>query len=79
MTHGPALAALVRDQRWFASKSRTLTGGRIADSGSLSDGCVLALFEAEFSDAGRELYQLPYRIGDDGEIVLFRLAGDPRR
>jgi maltokinase len=79
VTREPALAPLVRDQRWFGSKSRRLTGGRIADSGPLLDGCVLALFQAEFAEGGSELYQVPHRIADDGEIVLAlsdrRLAG----
>ena len=66
----PGLAALVREQRWFGSRSRTLTGGRISDSGALPPGCVIALFEAEFADGGNELYQLPHRIAEDGEIVL---------
>ena len=70
MRREPGLAALVREQRWFGSKSRTVTGGRIADSGALPPGCVIALFEAEFADGGNELYQLPHRIAEDGEIVL---------
>jgi maltokinase len=65
-----ALATLVREQRWFASKSRALAGGRAVDSGALAPECVLAIFEAEFADGGSELYQLPYRVSDDGEIVL---------
>jgi maltokinase len=70
VTGEPALAALVREQRWFGSKSRTVTGGRIADSGPLPPGCLFALFEAEFDDGDSELYQLPHRVADDGEIVL---------
>ena len=77
MTGEPALAALVREQRWFGSKSRALAGGRIADAGSLSADCVLALFDVEFADGGHELYQLPYRVAgaDDGENVI--ALGDP--
>jgi maltokinase len=65
-----ALAPLVREQRWFGSKSRAPAGGRILDSGPLSPDCLLALFETEFADGGSELYQLPYRIARDGEVVL---------
>ncbi len=70
MTGEPALAALVREQRWFGSKSRALAGGRIADAGALSADCVLALFEVEFADGGHELYQLPYRVAADAEKVI---------
>ena len=65
-----ALAALVREQRWFGSKSRSLAGGRIVDSGALSPECTLALFEMAFADGGSELYQLPYRLALNGEVVL---------
>ncbi|MDP9255858.1 MAG: phosphotransferase [Actinomycetota bacterium] len=65
-----ALAALVREQRWFGSKSRSLAGGRIVDSGALSADCVLALFETDFVAGGSELYQLPYRLAGDGALVL---------
>jgi predicted trehalose synthase len=64
------LAALVREQRWFGSKSRALAGGRIVDSGALSPDCTLALFETEFADGGSELYQLPHRLARDGAVVL---------
>ena len=65
-----ALAPLVRGRRWFASKSRELAGGRIVDSGALSSGCTLALFEAAFADGGSELYQVPYRVDAGGAPVL---------
>jgi maltokinase len=70
VTGDQALAELVREQRWFGSKSRALAGGRIVDTGALPPECVLALFEAEFAEGGSELYQLPYRIADDGDKVL---------
>jgi maltokinase len=71
-----ALTRLVREQRWFGSKSRALTGGRLVDAGALPGGGVLALFEAAFADGGSELYQLPYRVDADGELVL--AAADPQ-
>ena len=70
MTGERALAALVREQRWFGSKSRALAGGRTVDSVALPPECVLALFQAEFAEGGSELYQLPYRVAEDGEKVL---------
>jgi maltokinase len=70
VTGEPALAALVREQRWFGSKSRPAAGGRIADAGALSADCVLALFEVEFADGAHELYQLPYRVAGDAEKVI---------
>jgi maltokinase len=76
VTGEPALAALVREQRWFGSKSRVLTGGCIADAGALSADCALALFEAEFAEGAGELYQLPYRVAGGGEKVL-ELADPP--
>src|SRR4029077_12182848 len=51
-------------------RPRPAGGGRLADSGPLPPGCVIALFEAQFADGGSELYQLPHRMADDGEIVL---------
>jgi maltokinase len=65
-----ALAALVREQRWFGAKSRRLTGGRIVDAGPLPPDCTLALFEAAFADGERELYQLPYRVHAHGGVEL---------
>jgi maltokinase len=70
VSDGRALAPLVREQRWFASKSRTLTSGRIVDSGALSPDCALALFETAYADGGSELYQLPRRVDRNGEAVL---------
>jgi maltokinase len=63
-------AAIVREQRWFGSKSRELTCGRIVDRGALAPGCTLALFEAAFAGGEGELYQLPYRAGEDGAVEL---------
>ncbi|HET6173423.1 MAG TPA: hypothetical protein VFD90_12485 [Gaiellales bacterium] len=65
-----ALGWLVREQRWFGSKSRELAGGRIVDSGALAPDCALALFEIAFAEGPGELYQLPYRVAADGRPVL---------
>jgi maltokinase len=76
VTAEAALLRLVGDQRWFGSKSRVLTSGRVIDTGLLSEGCVLALFEAEFADGESELYQLPYRVDDETGRLELSLA-DP--
>jgi maltokinase len=70
-----ALAAVVREQRWFGAKSRVLSRVRIAASGSLPRHCALALLEVAFAEGRPELYQLPYRSAGHGraEIAL----GDP--
>jgi len=65
-----ALAALVREQRWFGSKSRAFAGARIAGSGPLARHCALALLEISFSDGPGELYQVPYRGGGRGAVEL---------
>jgi maltokinase len=65
-----ALAVRVCEQRWFASKSRTLASGRVVDAGPLSPDCRLAIFETCFADGGSELYQLPHRLGANGDMVL---------
>ena len=70
MSSERALAPIVREQRWFGSKSRAAAGGRIVDRGVLSADCALALFESAFADGGSELYQLPYRVAPDGGLVL---------
>jgi maltokinase len=70
VSDGRDLVQLVREQRWFASKSRALTGGRVVDSVALSRDCSLALFETAYADGGSELYQLPWRAGENGEPVL---------
>jgi maltokinase len=70
VTDERALTRLVREQRWFGSKSRSLTSGRVVDSGPLAPDCVLALFETGFADGDSELYQLPYRVAASGEVEL---------
>ena len=75
MTGDAALTEFVGAQRWFGSKSRSLAGGRVVDSGELAPGCALALFEAAFADGGDELYQLPMRLTESGAIELS--AADP--
>ncbi|MDX6539059.1 MAG: maltokinase [Gaiellales bacterium] len=67
---GPALAALVREQRWFGGKSRPLADVRIAASAQLARDCRLALLDVAFQDGPSELYQLPYRATGHGRVEL---------
>jgi maltokinase len=62
-----ALAAVVREARWFGAKSRPLARVRIADSAPLARDCRLALLDVAFDEGPRELYQLPYR-ASHGEL-----------
>jgi maltokinase len=65
-----ALAALVREQRWFGGKARPLARVRIADSGQLARDCRLALLDVAFVEGPREIYQLPYRSRGHGRIEV---------
>jgi maltokinase len=76
VTAESALLRLVGEQRWFGAKSRPLAGGRVVDTGLLSENCVFALFAAEFADGGRDVYQLPYRVDEDSGRLDLSLA-DP--
>jgi trehalose synthase-fused probable maltokinase len=70
-----ALAALLREQRWFGAKSRPLARVRIADSGQLARDCRLALLDVAFSDGPGEIYQLPYR--PTGHSAIEASLADP--
>jgi maltokinase len=65
-----ALGAWVEGQRWYASKSRHVTGVELAESIMLSEDpvLVLALLQTRFSTGTHELYQLPLGVTDDDEI-----------
>jgi maltokinase len=56
-----ALAGWIEGQRWYASKSRHVTGIEIDEGVSLAGdpNLVLALIEARFATGSHELYQLP--------------------
>src|SRR5919204_2014496 len=56
------LGAWVEAQRWYASKSRHVTGVELSESIVLSDEppvLVLALLQTRFATGTHELYQLP--------------------
>src|SRR5690242_17871891 len=54
-------------QRWFASKTREVSGIEVVDSVSLSEHLVLALIEARFPVGTHETYQVPFALGQDAK------------
>jgi maltokinase len=54
-------------QRWYASKSRAVTGIDVVERVQLSDEFVLALAQARFATGTHELYQLPLCISPAAE------------
>ncbi|MBE2317577.1 phosphotransferase [Solirubrobacter sp. CPCC 204708] len=59
-------------QRWFASKTREVSGVEVVDSVALSEQLVLALIEARFPVGTHETYQVPLalRPSGDGEPIF---------
>jgi trehalose synthase-fused probable maltokinase len=65
-----ALAGWIEQQRWYASKSRHVTGIEI-DEGVAVTGdptLVLALIETRFATGSHELYQLPMAFLPSGQV-----------
>jgi maltokinase len=60
----------VQHQRWYASKSRSITGIDIVESITLRDDplLLLALVQTRFATGTHELYQLPLAIRSPGEV-----------
>ena len=60
----------VQQQRWYASKARSVTGIEIVESITLRDDppLVLALVETRFGSGTHELYQLPLAIRPPSEV-----------
>ena len=56
------VAAWLEAQRWYASKSRHVTGLQIEESVAIADGppLVVNLVQARFASGSHELYQLPF-------------------
>ena len=56
-----AVAAWLQDQRWYASKSRSVASLEIEESVALAGPppLVLALVQARFATGSHDLYQLP--------------------
>ena len=65
-----ALAALVREQRWFGAKTRVVSGVRIVARAPLARHCTLALLDVAFAEGRGELYQLPYRGAGHGRAEI---------
>ncbi|HEX6460868.1 MAG TPA: hypothetical protein VF032_18270 [Thermoleophilaceae bacterium] len=64
-----ALREWVENQRWYASKSRTVTGVDLVETVVLRDEpplLVLALLQTRFSTGTHELYQLPLAVRPAG-------------
>jgi maltokinase len=59
----------VAEQRWYASKSRAVTGIEIIESISLGEGLYVVLVQTRFATGTHELYQLP---------LIMRSAEDER-
>src|SRR5690348_17704097 len=66
-----ALGAWVEEQRWYASKSRHVTGVELAESLLLSEEpvLVLALLQTRFPTGTHELYQLLLGGTSDDQIA----------
>ena len=60
----------VQQQRWYASKARSVAGIEIAEMVTLRDEppLVLALVETRFGTGTHELYQLPLAIRPPSEV-----------
>jgi predicted trehalose synthase len=66
-----ALRTWVEEQRWYASKSRHVTGIEIDEGVVVSEDppLFLALVQTRFSTGSHELYQLPLTFRRSGETV----------
>ena len=66
----------VARQRWYASKSRAVTGIEIVEGIALGEQLYLALVQTRFATGTHELYQLPLtlRAGDGAESTAHRIA-----
>jgi maltokinase len=59
-----SVGAWLEQQRWYASKSRHVTGLEVDESVALADSppLLLALVQARFASGSHELYQLPFAL-----------------
>ncbi len=86
-----SLREWVKEQRWYASKSRGVAGIEIVEGISLSDDLFLALVQTRFATGTHELYQLPLALVRSGELpgssaiartsdwTAYDALGDPSR
>ncbi len=66
-----SLREWIQRQRWYASKSRSITGIEIVESVTLRDEplLVLALVQTRFATGTHELYQMPLGLRPAGEVA----------
>ena len=65
-----ALPGYLKEQRWFRSKARTITGIRLEDVASVSGEppfYFMALVRAEYDDGGSEVYYIPLAVNPHKE------------
>jgi trehalose synthase-fused probable maltokinase len=75
-----SLRGWVAAQRWYASKSRAVTGIEIVEGIPLAEHLYLALVQTRFATGTHELYQLPLALspGDVQQPSEHRIAKTPR-
>jgi trehalose synthase-fused probable maltokinase len=69
------LLGWLREQRWFASKSQSLSGVDVVEEAAIDDELALALVQVHFATGSHELYQLV--LGNDPDN--FDVLGDGRQ
>ncbi|HTU97826.1 MAG TPA: phosphotransferase [Solirubrobacteraceae bacterium] len=64
------VAAWLEGQRWYASKSRHVTGLQIEESVAIADAppLIVNLVQARFASGSHELYQLPFVLMAAGQV-----------
>src|SRR5690348_4451401 len=64
-----SLREWVQDQRWYASKSRSVTSIEVVEGVALREDPLLflALVQTRFATGTHELYQLPLELRPDGD------------
>ena len=60
----------LREQRWFASKSQSLTGLDVVEEAAIDDELALAMVQVHFATGSHELYQLVLDPNSDDLDVL---------
>ena len=67
-----ALLVWLGEQRWFASKSQTLSGLEVVEEAVVDDRLSLAMVQVQFATGAHELYQLLLtpEEADDGEQTI---------
>jgi maltokinase len=71
------LSGWIREQRWFAAKSQTLTGLELVEEAAIDDSLSLAICQVQLSSGTHELYQLALA-EQDGEVRVGSLVGTSR-